>query len=335
MKPYVLVVRQLGGVGDVLMLSCVFRGLKERYPRHRITLATAQIYLAGSLMDLAEHNPFIDEIHVVEPYDMTTQRTKEVWSKYFSNCPNLEDSGFWKQAEIRVDLNTACVDYEWAAMRSPEGITKPRYQVWCEAARVKPSSYAPVYVPTQLELQQAQSYLEGRFDVSVPMVAVGLSACDKKRAIGIGKLTEICDGLRDRGVLPITVDTTNSLPGIEAIVGKRVREIIPILAQMDAVVSVDSGILHMAGAVGVPVIGIFGPTDQRMRMGNYLGSAIDCRALTECSPCWYEYPCLQGEQNQQAYACFSMIPASVIVEETLRWVDKTYSERAPHRQGVL
>lgn len=45
------------------------------------------------------------------------------------------------------------------------------------------------------------------------------------------------------------------------IADRPIREVAAILAQMDLVISNDTGIMHVAAAVGVPVLSLFGPTD--------------------------------------------------------------------------
>lgn len=314
-KPYILAVRQLGGIGDVLMMSCVYRGLREKYPKHTIKLVAPSIYLGGSLIDVAEHNPFIDEIHIIEPLDCTTQRTKTVWHQWFGNVPNIEDELIWKMADIKIDLNTPCVDYEWKV----KPIAKPRYQIWCEAADVTPSSFAPIYRILPDELDAARAYHDGNWK-GRKVVGVGLAAADKKRAVSLEKAGAICEGLRAKGLHPVTIDPTCTIVGVDYLINKRVRELMPLISLMDTVISVDSGLLHMAGTVGTPVVGLFGPTDYAMRMTNYLGSAINSRRLVDCAPCWYDYPCLGSTHGRKPYECLSRIQPEVVVEETLRWV---------------
>ena len=320
-KPYILVVRQLGGVGDCLMLSCVARGLKEKYPEHNLFYVTAEIYLGGALMDVATHNPLWNQIFAIEPYDITSRRTKAVWGRWFgSGTPEIENELLWKMADKAFCLNTACVDKEWPELKSPGGVVTPRYVAWCDHAGVAPSSYAPLYKVTEEERKVAKAYAAERW-AGKTVVGLGLSACEKKRALGIGKLEAICKALTAAGLHPVTIDPTCSIPGFDYLVGKRIRDLMPLIEQMSCVISVDSGILHMAGAVGTPVVGLFGPTDQAMRMGNYLGSAVDCHQLIDCAPCWYNFPC-DGRQwfHHQPFECITRIPVSGIVEETLRWV---------------
>jgi ADP-heptose:LPS heptosyltransferase len=43
--------------------------------------------------------------------------------------------------------------------------------------------------------------------------------------------------------------------------GKTIREVASILTTVDLMITNDTGIMHVAGAVGVPVLSLFGPTD--------------------------------------------------------------------------
>lgn len=305
-------------------MSCVYRGLHEKYPNHTIQLLCGRVYLGGALIDIAEHNPFIDEIHTFEPYDATTAETRHVWAKHFANCPPLEDELIWQKADIKIDLNCACVEYEWRAMFEPTGIQKPRYQIWCERAEIIPSTYAPVYKIRPDEQAIADAFIREANLENAKLVGVGVSACDNKRAVGIGKLQKVCEMLKQAGCIPITIDPTFRFDdGTPYVIGKRVSQLMPIIARLKAMVTVDSGLLHMAGAVGTPIIGLFGPTDYKMRMGMYKGAAINSRNLMPCAPCWYKYPCLKSGSMNDQFKCLNKLRPEIIVEETLRWVENS------------
>jgi heptosyltransferase II len=69
-----------------------------------------------------------------------------------------------------------------------------------------------------------------------------------------------------------------------------------LLAQVDAAVCSDSGILHLAGAVGTPVVGLFGPTSPALGFsplghGQALGVELACRPchLHGPSRCWLRH----------------------------------------------
>ena len=58
-------------------------------------------------------------------------------------------------------------------------------------------------------------------------------------------------------------DVTCSIEGIDLIGETDLTMLMGVLSHCDAVVANDSGALHVAGALGVPAAGIYGPTDER------------------------------------------------------------------------
>lgn len=72
-----------------------------------------------------------------------------------------------------------------------------------------------------------------------------------------------------------------------------------ILKQMDLLISNDSGPVHMAAAVGTPVLVVFGPTDPA-RTGPYGGKHRVVNVKLGCQPCFSRtchmegIPCLEG-----------------------------------------
>jgi ADP-heptose:LPS heptosyltransferase len=57
-----------------------------------------------------------------------------------------------------------------------------------------------------------------------------------------------------------------------------------VLERMQLLLSVDTGPMHLAAAVGTPVVGVFGPSDPR-RWGPLGPSAVSVRVDLPCSPC--------------------------------------------------
>ncbi|MEI7591069.1 MAG: lipopolysaccharide heptosyltransferase II [Deltaproteobacteria bacterium] len=61
-------------------------------------------------------------------------------------------------------------------------------------------------------------------------------------------------------------------------------ELAEICRQAKVVVSTDSGAMHIASAVGVPIIAIFGPTDPKLT-GPYGKNSVVIKSSVACSPC--------------------------------------------------
>ena len=68
--------------------------------------------------------------------------------------------------------------------------------------------------------------------------------------------------------------------------GLSLRETAQLLASCGAVVANDSGLAHVAAAVGVPVVMIFGPTPDRT-LGPLAPNVTVMRAGLACEPCWF------------------------------------------------
>jgi heptosyltransferase II len=68
--------------------------------------------------------------------------------------------------------------------------------------------------------------------------------------------------------------------------GPDLRDAIFALASATAAVSNDSGLLHVAAALGIPTIGIFGPTSPwHWAPLNPLAAIVETKSALECRPC--------------------------------------------------
>jgi ADP-heptose:LPS heptosyltransferase len=206
-------------------------------------------------------------------------------------------------------------------MLTEEGVTKPRYQIWCDHADVTPSSYFPVYQITKEEKRIAKDYSAKWAGKTV--IGVGINANDPKRGLLVPEVLAILSKLHEAGLHPVTIDASARLQDYDYIIGKKVSEIIPLLEKMTAVITVDSGLLHMAGVAKTPIVGLFGPTDPNMRMKPYIGVATNGKQLASCSPCWYQYSCLkQDAPEKNRIKCLRNINPDIIIEETLRIINE-------------
>jgi heptosyltransferase-2 len=83
-----------------------------------------------------------------------------------------------------------------------------------------------------------------------------------------------------------------------SLVGRDRPALLPaVLAELDVLVSGDTGVAHLAAALGTPVVTLFGPTDPRLSAPR--GRATVVTHAVPCAPCFYrrcpiEHPCLRG-----------------------------------------
>jgi heptosyltransferase-2 len=118
---------------------------------------------------------------------------------------------------------------------------------------------------------------------------------------------EFCRLARARGQQPVLLGapadaaaaaSVVAASGAASLVGRDGPELLPaLLVEVDAVVCGDTGVGHLAAALGTPVVALFGPTDPTLTAPRGRVAVLQGRA--PCAPCFYrecpiEHPCLRS-----------------------------------------
>ncbi len=99
---------------------------------------------------------------------------------------------------------------------------------------------------------------------------------------------------------------------VRSFVGKlSLRETAELFASAGAVVANDSGLAHLAAAVGTPVIMLFGPTPSAT-LGPFPPNVFVLRSNLPCEPCWYTAPlrACQGRVD-----CLKRLAVDTVLQE--------------------
>ena len=106
--------------------------------------------------------------------------------------------------------------------------------------------------------------------------------------------------------------------GVPSLVGRDHRHMLTaLLAEIDVLVSGDTGVAHLAVALGTPAVALFGPTDPAVSAPR--GRAAILQNRVPCAPCAYracpiEHPCMRGIEAREvlarARALLSIAPTS-------------------------
>jgi ADP-heptose:LPS heptosyltransferase len=137
-----------------------------------------------------------------------------------------------------------------------------------------PEELGPGIVSTEEAVTWADGFLASSFPVESPIVAVSPVSSSRLKSCTDRMLSDICRHILSSGfrllVLcgpsgSISFDPENELQRVtrELVVAGPVHLLYTacLLSRCNALVSNDTGLMHIAGAVRTPVIGIFGPTD--------------------------------------------------------------------------
>src|SRR3954470_17039870 len=98
-------------------------------------------------------------------------------------------------------------------------------------------------------------------------------------------------------------------PRVRDLTGTDLRNGILAMAAADVAISNDSGLMHIAAAIGTPTMGIFGPTSPyHWAPLNGLAATVQTKTIVPCQPC-HRPVCTMNEHR-----CMRDIPASEVVE---------------------
>jgi ADP-heptose:LPS heptosyltransferase len=99
-------------------------------------------------------------------------------------------------------------------------------------------------------------------------------------------------------------------PGAANVAGETtLTELAALIRRARLVVSNDSGPMHLAVALGRPVVSVFGPTDE-IWAGPYRRPEAVVRTPLPCAPCYLR----KLEKCPNGHACMHDVPASMVIE---------------------
>src|SRR5439155_2881807 len=104
-------------------------------------------------------------------------------------------------------------------------------------------------------------------------------------------------------------------PAVRDLTGTELRNGILAMAAAGVAISNDSGLMHIAAALGTPTMGIFGPTSPyHWAPLNGLAATVQTKTEVPCQPC-HRPVC-----RMQHHRCMREIPASDVVAVAVRGI---------------
>lgn len=256
-----------GGFGDLLFLTPTFRALKEQTPGCRIVVSCIPKFAPA-----LEHNPDVDEI--------------------ISYPPTLER---WQAADSHVWLERIVEDDQFAKtlpmaelFAAEAGVTLDGYQLHY---RVTPeeSAWAAEAYPRVLADDPTPTH---ELPPTKPRVGIQVQASAVNRNYPDGQLNRVMNELATKGCEVFLFGEPGSIEADEPFVnctadpGLTFRQSCAVLSTCDVVVAPDSALCHVAGALGLSTVALYGPFPSSLRVGHAASvAAIDGNA--PCSPCFH------------------------------------------------
>jgi len=154
-------------------------------------------------------------------------------------------------------------------------------------------------------------------DLPRPRVALHPTATQPCKRWGRARWRDVAEELIRRGFGVVEVGRGHEPLGVGLSLVDRtdVRALARTLAQVDVVAGDDSGPLHLALAVGKPIVGLFGATDHELLFAP--GARLEVvSGATDCQHCWPQrrlaYP--SGVCPLEEHLCMTTIESRRVVE---------------------
>jgi len=291
--PNVCVVRG-EGIGDVLMTTPLLHGLKEMFDDNvHVTYATNTRYLGGALARVLKHNPDIDRIIDRE---------------------EIDESDY----DIVINLHCPAIGYE----RNLNNPPKNRVDIFAEHAGVSLTDKKVKYFIQPEEIEAGDNFISKHgVKIADKVILVHLFTSAVRRNLDTMVMKDTLQQLANVGFKLILLRHRSdppsnimweSIPGVVVLKDADIRHVAGVMKNCDLLLCPDSIMLHIAGALNVPTIALFGDTNPKARTNYYSSvSYIWPGEGIKCCPCWL----LDCTMN---YTCFKMISSRLIVDACLQ-----------------
>lgn len=350
LSPRRILVVRLDSIGDVLLSEPAISALRRRYPKARLDV------VAGSAgRAILEGHPGINNLILYEaPWHAAWRGHGVSWIRgtmpLLRVLGKLRRIGYDLVCELRGDFrDIAFASACGARARVGSGdrgggffltrnVSLPAGAHHLEKAFAIAAvcgAQGPVDRPrlylSEDQRTQAENLLPR--DGGRPYVAIHLGAGFPSKCLPVDRFAQAAEALASRGASPVVVGGPDDAPRVAEfkaalsaqaidLVGRlTVRETAAVLERCTLFVGNDSGPMHLAAAVGTPVVAAFGPSDA----GMYHPWGVPHRIVQlglPCSPCDFvncsqgENVCLTGIRAEDlTLACLEMLTFSPGVEQ--------------------
>jgi heptosyltransferase II len=292
-------------IGDFVRCHTVVRLLRERFPHRPIDVLTTRMvaplldYMPGirkgivfdlprKRLALSRHRALADLLRVERYGDaLIMPRTwKSALAPFLAGIPRR--TGFFGEMRFRV-------------VNDPRSGEKrlPRMVDRCAALALPKDAAPPHDLPLPQLVVPGEALPQWRARMNLPangqpaaVLAPGAVGPSKRwpaygalaaRLAELGFAVWVVGGPDEKA---LAAEIARSAPQTRDLTGADLRNAILALAAATVAVSNDSGLLHVAAAIGTPAIGIFGPTSPwHWAPLNPIAAVIEPRTDVPCRPC--------------------------------------------------
>jgi lipopolysaccharide heptosyltransferase II len=352
-----ILVVKLCCIGDILFTTPVLRALHEHYPRARITYLTC-----SWCQELAAADPRVQDVILFDAYDKVRgiEKMRRAWRIVREIRKQRFDLALVLHRTPLAGMLVAMagvpvrIGFDWEGggfaytHRIPfraDAHEIDRHVDCLKPLAIHPSHKEPEMKPLPAASKQAETFLKqhGYSGQKNPLIAVFPAGGVNPGTVMISKrwllegYREVCSQLikRYQAHILLVGNQDDILVGDQLIAGQAWADgvirsegrttlmvLAALLRQCVLFIGGDSGPLHIADAVGIPTVSIFGPTDPRLLAPRGARHRV-IHAKLPCSPCYNPVTVRQRDVTvcqEKNMACMHQITSGEVlaaVEELL------------------
>ena len=281
----IMIFRNLGGLGDIIMATPIARGIKRKYPNSHLTYAVPADYANGDLVALLENIPYIDEI---VDYKLINRDD-------YDSFTNITRTGLSEERPHSVPLN--------------------RIDLFAQKAGVPLfGDHRPIYIITEDEKMWAEEFVKKNTPEGAKgIIAVHTRSNDPRRTWPAQHLREFLHLAKQKGYHSYLFgwgdnDKEWGLAGVTQVFDYKIRQAAAVMSLCDILVCPDSVLLHLGGALNMKIVSLFGSIPPACRINHYPNATAVVSTQVPCLGCFY------GDCANNYYCMSSIFPKIVLAE---------------------
>lgn len=326
-------------LGDVILTTPVLRNLRLRFPKAAIAYLTEEPYAP-----VLENNPYLERIFTLRRQGGFIHQVRllhQLRKRKFDLAIDL--LGIPRSAlllrltgarwRVGGNFRGRRLLYTHRIDRVDEPLSAVAHHLLSlKALGFDPQPYAPEVHVTPEERAWARGYLIARgLNRDSPLVGLhpGASWPNKmwpwerfaalaERIVGDGGQVLITQGPGEESLARQVLDRCPR--GVVLCERLSLRRLAALLQQLDVYVANDSGVMHLAAAVGTRTVGIFGPSEPEIWFPHESGKGHQA----VCKSIWCR-PCHQNECPLGTLECMQLIEVDDVYAAVLRAYDSEMS----------
>lgn len=315
----ILIIR-LGAIGDVVHTTNAYRAIKNKYPNvvvHYMTTKTQACFL--------QNDKDIEKVIVVEKSDLN-------FGKSNSLVRLLRAEKYDCVLNLQPNFNTRLLCFMAGIFK--QSIYKKSFKLHAveNFFKVAQKYFKNIELPPKMKIylsEESIKFATQEFEqLPHPIIAFnagGIISPRQGRTYPVEKWLELGQEINKKYGGTIVLTGTNvdyeflkpleTLPNAKSYIGKTTLEQnAAIIGQCDLMISGDSGPLHIATALDVPSIGLYGSMPIE-RTGTYGENCVSIKSDMPCVPC-NRRKCKYLKGTNKIYApCMSQIELNTIMQE--------------------